>query len=932
MYRPTLPRSIALRALPAVLTLLAVATVAWSHHAAPSTGAARSIALRGVPGAVPEHARVLGPLPDRRPMRIIVGFIPRNGALLDRFMRERSIPGSRVYRATLSPSAFGTLFGPSAGSYAAVESYLAKDGLRVERAYADRLLLDVTGNAGQVRRAFDTPLLRYRDAHGRERYANSAAARLPADLAATISTVIGLRDDGRLRYGALPREQARWMPRALHTPVRHAGQPLQRTASLSRPHAPPPNDLLTPTQVRAAYAIDPIYAQTLAPGAGTVPITGTGQTVALLEFSPFDPADIAGYDTAFGLQTPPVQVAPVDGGPTESFGSLGRAEATLDIELLHAIAPGAKIVAYSGPSAPTGTDDTGVDDTLARVVNDDTAQVLSTSWGQCEPDQQLGQWNGSADMPLVHALFAQASVEGMTVLAATGDSGSDDCGTGAATVDYPASDPNVIAVGGTVLSMSGTTPITETAWSGSGGGASSVYARPTWQQGPGLGAAANRQLPDVALNAAAGYAIWFQGGWAGYGGTSASTPIWAALLALINQTRYAGAVAHGAPMPASCALEPGLGNPLPDLYQLGATPPATPAFRDITSGSGNGAGLPGRGWDAVTGWGAPEGIALVQSLVAEPDLAPPTPGPCPTGTPTATGTASATPSNTGTATATASGTATHTPTNTASATATPSATNTRTATATQTLTSTRTATPSATSTPRATSSPTATATGGALHSTSSIAAHAYTADPAAPTATATATVASRHARSASAASSTRTATATATPRAGHRSTPTPAPTARPRGTTSPTPAKTVRPAGCTAHGSGTGSTYTGHAASCPTVTAHPTKPTVRTVPKTVHHLVIPRLLARLALQHRGTVPWAGLRFQFAPRVALNITIIERGTTRRHLTLHTDAKGLATAQIRLLAPKPHRTLTVTVRAWGVYAHHRKSVVLRVTLHG
>jgi hypothetical protein len=226
----------------------------------------------------------------------------------------------------------------------------------------------------------------------------------------------------------------------------------------------------------------------------------------------------------------------------------------------------------------------------------------------------------------------------MTVVAASGDYGANDCTDNQPnpSVDYPASDPYVLGVGGTTLNPA---PTPETSWSGSGGGTSIYFDRPSWQTGPGVPTpgvpgASKRLVPDVAMNAGRSYAVWTQGRWARISGTSAGAPIWAGLLALINQSRYAAAEVQGAPTPLPCAVVPGLGDLHPQIYQLGATPPATPALRDVTSGDGNGTAVPGPGWDGVTGWGVPDAYALLHVLIDMPALAAPTPGPCPTVTPT----------------------------------------------------------------------------------------------------------------------------------------------------------------------------------------------------------------------------------------------------------------------------------------------------------
>jgi kumamolisin len=640
-----------------VIPLLLLALV--MSGASPWPAAGRTVPIPGNQFGVPPGARVLGPLPAGRLLRLIVGLSVRHPAVLAAFLHARR--AWPLSRPTLTPAQFAARFSPTPAEEEAVAAYLRAHGLRILRTYPDRLLLDVAGTARQVEAAFGVSLVSYRDRHGHLDYANTTPPRLPLTVAGLVGTVVGLRDDGRLRHAPAPRS---WhhgrvpRPATWASPTaRHEGCALACAARTERGPRPasaatwasptagrrpasgpaaPPAGLLTPAQLRAAYDVTPIYSATFTTTSGlsqTAAITGAGQTVALFELSPYDPADIAAYDAAFGLSaTLPLSV-PVDGGATDAFGATGRGEAALDIELVQAVAPGAQILVYSGPAAPNDTDNTSADDTYARIVNDNRAQVLSTSWGQCEPDQLAAT---PPDVTLLHNLFAQAVAEGMTVVAASGDEGANDCTDGRSnpSVDYPASDPYVIGVGGSTLSLDAAGGVLgESGWAGSGGGTSAVWPRPAWQAGPGVPAGTQRLVPDVALDAGTGYAVWVAGGWTPVHGTSGGPPVWAALLALANQARYVAAAARGAPTPAPCAVLPGLGDVHPELYQLGATPAPPPVFRDITLGPGNGVATPGPGWDGVTGWGVPDGYALLRALLAMPALAAPAPGPCPTATP-----------------------------------------------------------------------------------------------------------------------------------------------------------------------------------------------------------------------------------------------------------------------------------------------------------
>lgn len=882
------------------MALLAVALVAIvgglrARQAAPAE--ARVVFMQ-TGGSLPPGSQILGPVPPARVLRIVVGLAPRHRAALDALAAARH-PGV----ARLTAAQFADLFGATEETQGAVEAYLRGHGLRIVRTYPDRLLLDAEGSAARVSEAFGVRLARYRDAAGRIHFANTTAPRLPARLALSISTVVGLRDDGPA-YRLLA-------PRALRPPLQRSGTAIRTAArDATTPAAPPPN-LITPSQLRAAYDIGPVYSQLAAP------VTGAGQTVALFELSPYDPADIAAYDRAFGLNATVPETVPVDGGATQSFGTLGRLEATLDVELLHAVAPGARTLVYSGPGSPQGTDNTGADDLYARIVNDNRAQVLSTSWGQCEPDQRA---DTPPDTVLLHTLFAQAVLQGISVVAATGDTGANDCTDGRPnpSVDYPASDPFVVAVGGTVLGIDGQgQPAGEVAWSGSGGGVSTLFAQPPYQDAPGVPHLSGRLLPDVALDAGTPFAIWLAGTWQGAGGTSTSVPVWSALLALVNEARYATAQAQGAPTPGPCDVPLGLGDLHRAIYAIGASPQPTPALRDIVAGSGNGIATPGPGWDMVTGWGVPDAYALAQSLIGRPDLAAPTPVPCDGRVPAATATSAP-----GWATQPPDGTGTDTPTVTPS----PSPTATATATATPTFS------PTATSTATRTATPSPSATAGSAGNGSHVV-------PLVGAATATAIA---------------TAGSHAVAIAGAAATPSP-------GVQSPTPRRSTMPIGGATRPASSPTAHAptptphGHAPlparPTPTPAPHPDPTAVRSHAGSAsqparaagsHHTGRPTtrpqlppaaaFTAGITLRRAGPAAWVHLRVRWAPRIVLHITIIERAHPRRTFMLSTDVHGAADAVYPVALPAPQRYVTIQVRVWGVHAHRRHLKVLRRRLDG
>ncbi len=315
-------------------------------------------------------------------------------------------------------------------------------------------------------------------------------------------------------------------------------------------------------------------------------VDGAGQTVAVIELGGgFRTTDLDRYFADLGLRTPSVEAVNVDGA-TNSPGSDADGEVMLDIEVIGAIAPAAKIAVYFGPN----TDD-GFYDAIAAAVHDPVRKpsVISISWGQSEAG-----WTVAA-MDAYDALFADAAAAGISVYVAVGDNGATD-GTADGTlhVDFPASSPSVVGCGGTTLPKSGA----ETVWNelssdegATGGGFSGHFSAPAYQAGV-PGTVAGRGVPDVAGDAdpKTGYRIRYDGQDQVIGGTSAVAPLWSALTALANQRNGASA-----------------GSPLGRLYG------SPTGFRDITKGD-NGGYSAAVGWDPCTGLGVPEGDAIVAVL------------------------------------------------------------------------------------------------------------------------------------------------------------------------------------------------------------------------------------------------------------------------------------------------------------------------------
>jgi kumamolisin len=330
---------------------------------------------------------------------------------------------------------------------------------------------------------------------------------------------------------------------------------------------------------------------------------GRGQTIGFIEFGGgVILKDLADYFKSLNLPTPDVTSVSVDGASFE-LGMETDVEVMLNVEVVGAIAPRARIRVYFAPFT-----DTGVVDALKKAV-DDRVSILANVHGAPE-----GLWSDE-EIKTVDAVFEIAAKQDITVLAAAGDEGvTDGVSDGRRHVDFPASSPWVLSVGGTALKSEAGRITSEIVWKGpydqaTGGGVSEKFARPDWQSAVSVPLRADgefgRGVPDVVASAdpALGVAIIVHGQTTPIGGTDAAVPLWAGLIALINQ-----------------AVGYNVGYLNPRLYrEMG---PAG-LFHTITSGDNSVAGVKGYaagpGWTPVAGWGSPDGIKLLTWLRAHPD-------------------------------------------------------------------------------------------------------------------------------------------------------------------------------------------------------------------------------------------------------------------------------------------------------------------------
>ncbi len=508
-------------------------------------------------------SRKIGPSDPKEQIQVTV-FL-RRGSSPKQFPDVRKL-GKLLpaQRQQLSRAQFASRHGARPADIKKIRTFAKQNGLKVVEVSRPRRSVLLGGSIAAFSRAFGVELNSYQHPTGTCRM-RTGTIQIPASLSGIIEGVFGLDNRPQAKPHFRVREQSKNL----------AVRAQATSASYNAP------------QVSQAYDFP----------AGT---NGSGQTIGILELSGgYRATDLATYFKNLGIATPTVTAVSVDGGTNSPTGDPNGAdgEVELDIEVAGAVAPSAQIAMYFTPNT-----DQGFLDALTTAVHDTKLQpaVVSISWGGPESSwtqQALNAFNSACE---------DASTIGVTILVASGDDGSSDgVSSGTPTVDFPASSPYVLACGGTKLTLSGATISSEQAWNelsagegATGGGVSEVFALPSYQQSANVPKAPNgfvgRGVPDVAGDAdpESGYNVLVDGQQTVIGGTSAVAPLWAGLLARINQ---------------SLGKNVGYLNPL--LY----TSNVESTLHDITLGN-NGTYSAGPGWDACTGLGTPDGAALLAAL------------------------------------------------------------------------------------------------------------------------------------------------------------------------------------------------------------------------------------------------------------------------------------------------------------------------------
>ncbi|MFI5252251.1 MAG: protease pro-enzyme activation domain-containing protein [Bacteroidota bacterium] len=552
----------------AILLLLGVFNIVFTKEP--------TIRLKGNLSSAISSGRQIGVLDKNQEIRLAITLPLRDGNQLDDFLKRLYTPGDQLFHHFLKTGEFAERFGPTQSDYDSVMTFMKKQGFRIVDTPPNRTVLDVAGSVGIINQAFGIHLMRYQRKDGSIFHAADMEPAVPKSIAGRISGILGLDDAVQMQ------------------PLSNGTKGTSGTG---------PGGGLSPSDIKTAYNLNGITEN------------GTGQMLGLMEFDGYTTSDVTFYEDYFHLTHVPLENVLVDGfsgNPTAPTTKVpnppGPEEVTLDIELMAAIAPGAtKIIVYEAPNSTAN-----YPDIANRIANENRATEISISWGAYEGAFSTSIRNGE------NTAYMQMAAQGQSIYAGSGDTGDqalngyDTNGNPTYTfgVNDPASQPYVVAVGGTMLIINPLNSLysSEIAWSGSGGGISTSWSLPNYQtanvsSGSG-GSATNRNVPDVSLNSSTAYSIYYaqngNPGWELVNGTSCAGPLWAAYTALVNQHRasYIGPI----------------GFPNPMLYYIGNTQNYNSDFHDITTGN-NGTYAAVKGYDNVTGWGTFDGGNLFNDMV-----------------------------------------------------------------------------------------------------------------------------------------------------------------------------------------------------------------------------------------------------------------------------------------------------------------------------
>jgi kumamolisin len=548
-----------------VLLLLAVSLPAAASELTPT------VAIEGnVPPALQDATFVTHSDPNTL-MTIVVGLKLHNEAEFADLLNRLYAANSPDYHRWITPTDFLSRFSPSQSDVDAVRQHLESHGLTTKRVSDNRVLVQATGTVAQIEEAFAININVYKvgtETH----FSNDRNPSVPSSLKDVVESVTGLT--------------------SLET---------MHQASNFEP-VPPSTVIYTPPELATIYnfpsRLDTFHGKTI--------YDGTGETIAIATAYTYLTSDVDYFWTYYtAIKRTGTLTNICVNGCTSQLDE----EPTLDVEEAGAQAPGASLIVYEIPS--NSFSDFSL--MYSQMASDNSAQVISISWGNCE------SVTGTSVMKTEDASFAQMAAEGMTIFTGSGDGGAYgylygtpcDAKKPHLQIGFPASDPNVTAVGGTTLNATAQYRYkTESAWTDSGGGVSTYFAKPSWQGGPGVPTNTKRDIPDIAIFSAnctnSVYSTYYEGEWNDGCGTSYGGPNMAGYWALVLEALKGKSTGNVAPL----------------FYQLGASSSYKTDMHDVTTGN-NGAGIgPGynatKNWDYTTGWGSVNGTAALAYFEANP--------------------------------------------------------------------------------------------------------------------------------------------------------------------------------------------------------------------------------------------------------------------------------------------------------------------------
>src|SRR5579872_3314943 len=528
--------------------------------------------------------------PDYRMDRMVLTLLPdaTQESALAQLLDEQQNPESPYYHRWLTPQQYAENFGVSETDVAQVTEWLEMHGMDVEEISGGRRAIVFSGTAAQVESAFHTQIHTYK-VGGEIHHANSSDPQIPKAFSGVVGGVVSLHD--------------------------FRAQPMHNGARLPTPEFTSGGSYyLAPADFATIYNLNPAYQQG---------IVGSGQSIAIVARSNINLSDVIQFRSFFGLPANNPQII-INGTDPGIWNSGEETEADLDVEWVGAAARGAAIKFVVSKST-NSTDGTYL--SAQYIVSHDIAPIVTMSFGLCEASL------GSSANAFISSLWQQAAAEGITVFVSAGDSGAAGCDSPSTTrathgraVNGLCSTPYSICVGGTEFNdtahpslywssknagsteSSALSYIPETTWneSGSGGlwagggGASTTYSKPAWQSGPGVPADGRRDVPDVSLASAGhdGYLIYQDSQLYVVGGTSAASPSFAGIMALVLQGEAARQ-----------------GNANPFFYTLATKQAAGGAaiFHDVTAGNNS---VPGQtGFNAATGYDQATGLGSVDASI-----------------------------------------------------------------------------------------------------------------------------------------------------------------------------------------------------------------------------------------------------------------------------------------------------------------------------